>query len=200
MVSERPFCDSVCLSGASSFVHAVFPVDVLDVRVHAADAFAGADGNLDEAIVTPASTPRVLGLPVVVFALSILKASASCALTIAPPFGHGALLSLRCGCISSSLWLSSRLFWLGGLRRFCAFCGLTNDDECVIQLGTAAAVLIEDTRFVELEGLGAGIHSDTHWLLLQLFLGVADRGCDLAPLGDLADSFARIVLASLGRA
>ena len=79
--------------GFFSFVHAVLPVHVLDVGVHAADAAALADGDLDEASIAPVGAPRVLTLPVVVLALGVLQASSvvfAVVRAVSPPLGDGA--------------------------------------------------------------------------------------------------------------
>lgn len=76
-----------------SFVHAVLPVHVLDVGVHAADAAALANGDLDEASIAPICAPRVLTLPVVVLALGVLQASSvvfAVGRAVSPPLSHGA--------------------------------------------------------------------------------------------------------------
>ena len=76
-----------------SLVHAVLPVHVLDVGVHAADAAALANGYLDEASIAPVGTPRVLTLPVVVLALGVLQASSvvfAVVRAVSPPLSDGA--------------------------------------------------------------------------------------------------------------
>ena len=159
-----------------SLVHAVLPVHVLDVGVHAADAAALANGDLDEAAVAPVRAPRVLTLPVVVLALGILQASSvvlAVNRAVSPPLGdsagfYGFRLSSSGGLrLRSRLWLRSLLlcFSLGccllllfrfGLylrrRRLGTFLSVSDNNEGMIQLGATLAILINDTALVELEG------------------------------------------------
>ena len=52
-------------------------IHILDDTVHTTDARAGRDLEKDEAIITPASAPRVLDLPVVVVAVGVGEATLS---------------------------------------------------------------------------------------------------------------------------
>ena len=198
-----------------SLVHAVLPVHVLDVGVHAADATALANGDFDEAGVAPVCAPRVLTLPVVVLALGILQASSvvlAVIRAVSPPLGdsagfYGFRLSSRGGLRLRSLLLCFSLgcclflLFRFGLylrrRRLGTFLSVSDNNEGMIQAGATLAILIKDTALVELEGFRAGINSDGHRLQSEPLLGISKGSLDLIPLFEFAENVAIVVLTIL---
>jgi len=171
-------------------------VGEFDVRVHTANTCTFGDLEENETLVTPASAPRVLNLPVVIVAILILLEHSAVFISIAgvPPLVDGAArdgvglrlrLRIRVGVVVVVVTIVIVLLCVA------------DEDDGVIETSWAAIVGTDNTRSVMLEVTTAGIDSNSHWLLLQLVLDLLEAvaGVDPRPAGDLADNLVRVVRA-----
>ena len=67
----------------------------------------------------------------------------------------------------------------------------------MIQLGATIAIFINDSTLVELEGFGAGIDGDGHWLQSHSLLCITNSSLDLLPFFELAEDIVIVVLTIL---
>ena len=162
-------------------------LDPFDVLVHAADTLALGNLEKDEALVAPTVRPRVLDLPVVVEAIGVLKhAMVALSLARVPPLEDGALLVDGLG-IGAVIVVVATV----------ALLSVADQDDSVVDVGTAASVGSDNTLLVELEGATTSIDSDGHRVSLQLLLHALDavRLADPTVTLDLANNLVRLMSA-----
>lgn len=134
-----------------------------DVGVHATDTgTAFLDGEADESTITPAGAPGVLDFPVVVVAIDVgalEHAGTGLVGACVPPLGDVAS-KLGCGGVDTTITtLTIRV---------------ADNDDGMIELGTAVVSHLDDARFVVLEGGLASIKSDGDGLCLDNGLHCVD--------------------------
>ena len=154
-------------------------VGEFDVRVHTANTFTFGDLEENETLVTPASAPRVLNLPVVIVAILILLEHSAVVISIAgvPPLVDGAA---RDG-VGLRLGLRIRVGVVVVVTIVIVLLCVADEDDGVIETGWAAIVGTDNTRSVMLEVATAGIDSNSHWLLLQLVLDLLEAVAGVDP-------------------
>jgi len=167
-------------------------VGVFDIRVHTANTFSFGDLEENEALVTPASAPRVLNLPVVVVTIGVLKHAARVVLVAGVP----PLVNVALGIV---IGIGLRLRLGAGIRRRATvLLSVADEDDGVVKTSGAAIVFTNDTLGVELEVGAAGINSDSERLVPQFLFDLveATTSVDPVPAGDLTNSLAAVVCAT----